>query len=355
VTRILDFRFPILDLYGRATHRLHRKSKIQNLKSKIVVDGDFLGKLDRLSLVLGRDLISGLTGEHNALRRTSGIEFADHRQYSPGDDLRRVDWNAYARLGTLHIRQSQAEHDTVLYLLVDASPSMEYGDPSKFLVARRLAAAFGYIALSHLDAVVVSAPGSDEGRGTRDQGPGISAWEPGSTADLQSDNISLSTQHSALSTIKGRAEAGSLFRYLQAIRAYSIASFDNILSGWSARRGQGRIAIVISDLLLDGYQEGVRQLVGAGFQVMVLHVLSPDELSPSEMGEVELTDSETGKRLEIHLGEASVAEYRRRLDAWLVESEAWCRANGARYLLVQSDWEVERVLLDTMRRHGVTV
>ncbi|HYO51156.1 MAG TPA: DUF58 domain-containing protein, partial [Chloroflexia bacterium] len=179
----------------------------------MVVDGEFLSKLDRLSLVLGRDLLSGLMGEHNALRRTSGIEFADHRQYSPGDDLRRVDWNAYARLGTLHIRQSQAEHDTVLYLLVDASPSMEYGEPSKFLVARRLAAAFGYIALSHLDAVIVSAPGSDEGSGARDQGSGLSAWEPSSATDLQSD-VSLSTQHSALSTIKGRAEAGSLFRYL---------------------------------------------------------------------------------------------------------------------------------------------
>jgi uncharacterized protein DUF58 len=353
VTRIANFGLRISNLYGRATHRLNSKSDIRNSRSN-VVDGEFLSKLDRLSLVLGRDLLSGLMGEHNALRRTSGIEFADHRQYSPGDDLRRVDWNAYARLGTLHIRQSQAEHDTVLYLLVDASPSMEYGEPSKFLVARRLAAAFGYIALSHLDAVVVSAPGSDEGRGAGGEGRRVSAWEPGSTPPPQED-IALSTQHSALSTIKGRAEAGSLFRYLQAIQARSIASFDNVLSGWSARRGQGRIAIVISDLLLDGYQEGVRQLVGAGFQVMVLHVLSPDELRPSEMGEVELTDSETGKRLEIHLGEASIAEYRRRLDAWLAESEAWCRANGAHYLLVQSDWEVERVLLDTMRRHGVTV
>src|SRR5690349_15954049 len=98
-------------------------------------------------------------GEHRAQRRTAGIEFADYRPYTPGDDLRRVDWNAYARLGTLQVRQAQAEHDTVLYLLVDPSPSMAFGAPAKFLAARRLAAALGYIALAHLDAVVLAAPG----------------------------------------------------------------------------------------------------------------------------------------------------------------------------------------------------
>src|ERR671939_1287527 len=109
--------------------RSNPKSKIQNPK---LVDGEFLRKLEHVSLVLGRDLIGGLMGEHQATRRTAGIEFADYRKYSPADDLRRVDWNAYARLGTLHVKQSQAEHDTALYLLVDASPSMDFGEPLKF-------------------------------------------------------------------------------------------------------------------------------------------------------------------------------------------------------------------------------
>src|SRR5919201_1138170 len=137
--------------------RANSKFKIQNSK---LVDGEFLRKLDRVSLALGRDLIGGLMGEHQATRRTAGIEFADYRKYSPADDLRRVDWNAYARLGTLHVKQSQAEHDTALYLLVDASPSMDFGEPPKFLAARRLAAALGYIALAHLDSVALTAPGA---------------------------------------------------------------------------------------------------------------------------------------------------------------------------------------------------
>jgi uncharacterized protein (DUF58 family) len=134
------------------------------------MDGDLLQKLDRLTLQLGPDLISGLMGEHAARRRTSGIEFTDYRQYSAGDDIRRVDWNAYARLGTLHVRQAQAEHDTVLHILVDGSPSMSFSEPTKFLAARRLAAALGYVALAHLDAVVMTTPGAviDDRRPTTD-------------------------------------------------------------------------------------------------------------------------------------------------------------------------------------------
>jgi uncharacterized protein (DUF58 family) len=230
-----------------------------------VVDGDLLQKLDRLSLQLGRDLIRGLMGEHLATRRTPGIEFADYRQYSAGDDLRSVDWNAYARLGTLHVRQSQAEHDTSLYILVDGSPSMDFGKPTKFLLARRLAAALGYIALAHLDAVVMTTPGATL---LADQGSGVRA-----------DRATLLN-----SEYRGRAESGEMFRALQGLRTGSVLDFDGILAGWTSGRGQGRIAVVISDLLLDGYRAGVSRLLSAGFQVTLLHVLSPEELSPPRHG-----------------------------------------------------------------------
>jgi uncharacterized protein (DUF58 family) len=303
---------------------LHRTEKKPTRDYSHIVDADLLSKLDRLSLALGRDLISGLMGEHAAQRRTSGIEFADFRQYSAGDDLRRVDWNAYARLGTLQIRQAQAEHDTMLYLLVDSSPSMSTGDPPKFYTGRRLAAALGYVALAFLDNVVLAAPGAEN-------------------SGIVEANI-----------VRGRSEAGQLFRSLQNLRTGTIAPFDNLLAQWSTGRGQGRVAVVISDLLLDGYRDGVRQLVGAGFAVTVLHILSPQELDPEGQGEIELIDSETGERLEVHLGQASLAEYRRRLEVWRSECEEWCRNQGANYFLIRSDWEADRILLSTLRRGGVT-
>ena len=312
-----------------------------------VVDAELLDKLDRLSLVVGRDLITGLMGEHLAQRRTSGIEFADYRAYSPGDDLRRVDWNAFARSGTLHVRQAQAEPDTVLYMLVDASPSMDFGKPTKFLSARRLAAALGYIALSHLDNVVVAAPGAQTA-GVRLAASGIEE-----TVDSAQRNPSPVTQ--PLQSLRGRAEAGNLFRYLQGLETGTSISFDNLLAGWgSGGRARGRLAVIISDLLLDEYKEGVRQLALAGFQVTLIHMLAPEEIEPPSVGDLELTDSETGERFEVHMGEESTAHYVRNLDSWLAETEEWCARQGAGYLLVRSNWDADVVLLEALRRRGVT-
>jgi hypothetical protein len=330
----LDFGLRITDrtrFWNR--NRSDPKSKIQNPK---LVDGEFLLKLDRLTLSIGRDLVSGLMGEHIAVRRTAGIEFADYRQYTVGDDIRRVDWNAYARLGTLHIRQAQAEHDTTLYLLLDASPSMSFGTPTKLHAAKRLTAALGYIALAHLDSVVLAVPG------LRSQESGVSNSGHQSPAGAGNPKF------------RGRAESASLFRYLQEVEVAQAVGFDDALGNWGSRRGQGRAAVVISDLLLDDYRAGLRQMVGNGFQVTLLHLLSGEELRPSDAGDFEFIDSETGRELQVHLGPESLSEYNRRLEAWLHETEEWCHTSGVNYIRIQSDWDLDRVLLETLKRHGVT-
>ena len=289
-----------------------------------IIDSDLLLKLDRLSLLIGPDLIYGLMGEHRAVRRTAGIEFADYRPYSPGDDLRQIDWNAYARLGTLHVRLAQAEHDTLLYLLVDASPSMDFGRANKFRAARRLAAALGYLALGHLDSVVLAAPGAADA--------GAAPTAP----------------------IRSRTEAGVLFRRLQALRVDHAAPFDDVLSGWSLTPGQGRLAVLLSDLLLDDYREGVRRLIAADFAVTVLHVLSVEELEPPEPGDLDLYDRELNAQMELHLGAEGVLAYRRHLHDWLEECEGWCRAQRVGYFRLHSDWDVEQILLKRLRQGGMT-
>ncbi|HUP28308.1 MAG TPA: hypothetical protein VM409_07725, partial [Chloroflexia bacterium] len=216
--------------------------------------------------------------------------------------------------------------------------------PSKFYSARRLAAGIGYIALAHLDSVVLATPG----QATRQE------YATGEGAEQAEKSSALRAPNSAL---RGRAEAGTLFRSLQDLKAGHAAPFDNTLLEWSTGRDAakpGRLAVVISDLLLDEYKDGLRRLVGAGFQVTLMHILSPEELQPPLEGELEMIDSETGEKLEVHIGNESMAEYRRRLHAWLNETEEWCKANGAGYLLIESDWDIERVILETLRRRGVT-
>ena len=117
------------------------------------IDDAFLGRLRRASLASRRNLTSGLTGEHSSPRRASALEFADYRSYSPGDDFRRVDWNAYLRLDHLLVKLADAPERVALHLLLDGSKSMDWGSPSKFAYARRLAVGLAYVALSHMDAV----------------------------------------------------------------------------------------------------------------------------------------------------------------------------------------------------------
>src|SRR3982751_5203730 len=124
-------------------------------------DSDFLKKLEYLSIVSRRVFRGSLLAQRRTLQFGSGIEFADHREYTAGDDLRYLDWNLYARLGDLLLKRFQEEEDLHVYFLLDCSRSMAFGDPPKFDFARQVAAALAYIALADLDRVAVTAFADD--------------------------------------------------------------------------------------------------------------------------------------------------------------------------------------------------
>src|SRR5947209_4649639 len=119
----------------------------QPLAPATLLDAAFLRQLESLSLAARGVATGGVSGEHASRRKASSVEFADYRGYVPGDDFRMIDWNVYARLGELCLKLTQARENVTLHLLLDASQSMEWGEPSKFLFARRLAAALGVVAL----------------------------------------------------------------------------------------------------------------------------------------------------------------------------------------------------------------
>ena len=116
-------------------------------------DSDFLKKLEYLSLVSRRVFRGQLLAQRRTMQLGGGIEFADHREYTPGDDFRYLDWNVYARHDELLLKRFQEEEDLHVYLLLDCSKSMAFGDPSKFDYVRRVGAALAYIALADLDRV----------------------------------------------------------------------------------------------------------------------------------------------------------------------------------------------------------
>jgi len=220
------------------------------------------------SLAPRRSLTSGRTGEHPSPRRASALEFADYRSYSPGDDFRRVDWNAYLRLDHLLVKLAEAPERVDLHLLLDGSKSMDWGNPSKFAYARRLSVGLAYVALSHMDAVNLMVL---HGR----------------------DCFQVSHQESARAT-------PMLVKAARALHPDGTTSLDAALAAFAAQGHRRGVAVLISDLLSpDGYQKGIERISGGLMRPVVIHLLSPEEMDPSLEGDMELEDVETGESIQV--------------------------------------------------------
>jgi uncharacterized protein (DUF58 family) len=290
----------------------------------LVADEAFLRRLERLALALQRPPTSGLAGDHRSRRKNDAPEFADYRTYSPGDDFRRIDWKAYGRLGTLYYRLGEAQEDLALHLLVDTSTSMDYGTPNKLHYARQLAAALGYLALARLDAVGAGALAPD-------------------TAPLP--------------LLRGKAQAGRLFGYLDGLAASasgrSAAALLDSVRAYRRGAARGVVVLLTDGFFPDEHAAGLGELLHAGFQPVLLHLLSPQELEPDMAGDLELIDSETGEPVPASLTPEILARYRERLDTWCGELERYCAARRIPYVRLSTAVPLEEAVLGELRRRGV--
>jgi len=141
-----------------------RPAFLPNEVDPTVFDETFLRQLERLLLLLRSPVRGGLKGGRRSVKRGQSVEFADYRDYAPGDDLRQLDWNVFARLEKLFVKLFVEEEDVTITLLLDASASMASGTPEKLLFAKRAAAALGYIGLASEDRVAISALGGRTSR-----------------------------------------------------------------------------------------------------------------------------------------------------------------------------------------------
>lgn len=295
----------------------------------MIFDEVTIRKLNQLTLVARKVRSGAIKGERRSTRHGTSIEFADYRDYVPGDDLRRLDWNVYARLEKPFVKLLEEEEDLAVHVLLDASASMksalpeEGGQGEKFGYALRLAAALGAIALGAGDYLSVACL---RGEGSQAQyGPGRG------TQHLVRLLAFLESQKAEGSTDLGR----SIHEYLTAPR----------------RPG---LAFLISDLFSPtGYQAGLWELQGGGFEVNVLHLLTPDEVDPPLAGDLRLIDVETGQGQEVSLDGGMRALYRKRLQDWRDEIEAACLRRNVRYIPVSTAQPWDELVLLGLRKAGV--
>lgn len=264
-------------------------------------------------------------------RPGTSAEFSDYRTYVAGDDFRRVDWNAYARLDRLMLRLYLGEEDLSVHLFVDTSASMRWGEPAKDTAARSIAAALAYVGLSGFDRLGVAGfAGRVTGllRPQRGRQSCPRVW--GSLRRLGSQG----------------ADAG----------AGAASDFAALLP--VARSLRPGITVILSDFLTQedlqaSLGTALAALRGARQQVTLLQVLAPQELDPAVSGDVALTDVETGAQVEVTVTPSLIAAYRQALEEHTERLRALARAHQALYLRVRSDEALDLVVVDVFRRIGL--
>jgi uncharacterized protein (DUF58 family) len=287
----------------------------------------FAHVLESLTLAGRRTPAGRAAGQWRSRASGSSVEFSDYRTYAPGDEFRRIDWNAYARLERLFVRLYRAEEDLSLAVVLDASASMGWGKPAKGRLAAQLAGALAFIALQSGDRV------------------DLAACREGGIAQR-------------LPSLRGQAAALSAWRLLERLEFGGATDLNAALAASARyRRGAG-LTVIVSDLFSpNGYQQGIDALLGRRQDVLLVHVLSPDEVQPPAdlLGEWRLLDSEPVAPLEATITPGVLRAYRRLLDGFRHEAADFCRRRGLTYIPLRSDVNLQEVLVRTFRTAGILV
>lgn len=318
-------------------------------------DEAFLRRLEKLSFRTVPSLRGALLGERRSRNLRPALDFSDHRPYSIGDDLRHVDWNAYARHEELFVKLGEATQSVHIHILLDCSSSMtwtpEYtlqsGPPApaytKWDAARRLAGALAYLGLAGGERVTITPFGH-------------TLAEPFGPTEGKRRVIPILkflAQLKPQPPLKGGIQGGDL--------TYSLNTYARLHPG-------GGVLIIISDLfdtvtsplppptkggLGGGLDESLAPVIPPRWQVLVLHLLTEEEVQPTLDGDYDLRDAETSESLPFHLNHDTLTQYRLRLRAWCADLQSACARRGAVYARVLAGWPLERAVIPYLRQRGV--
>ena len=293
---------------------MNRTGQVPLLEPKL------LAQLERMELTSRKIFRGRMKGERRSKRKGQSVEFADFRHYVPGDDLRFIDWNLYARLDKLFLKLFLEEEDLHFYALIDCSESMNFGDPTKLHFAKQLAGALGYIGLCRSDRVKIQALG----RNTDGQ------------------------------VHRGRHSLWPMMEYLESIEPGGNAPLEQSIKQFCLRNSGKGIVVLISDLMEKaGFQSSLRYLMGQKMDVYVVHVLSPEELEPDLKGDLRLVDCEDADFAEITVSRPLYQKYKRTLAAFIESAREYCTRRGMTYLMTRSDRKIDEIVGSYLRQRGL--
>ncbi|MFB6204704.1 MAG: DUF58 domain-containing protein [Candidatus Nanohaloarchaea archaeon] len=264
-----------------------------------MIEIDFLDELDRFQLALKKNSVEMQEGEQSSESTGHGMVFKDHKQYVPGDDIRRIDWKAYARTGDYFIKRYEEEKSVTLHILLDRSSSMNYGDPKKYDYAGKLGIALAYMALN------------------------------------TNDRYRFSVFSETLTDISSGRRNSNLPRIvdtLNEIRKTPESRIERCVTEYSSRIENKSAVIILSDFLSDieSIESGIEGLQDT--DTLLVNVFDPTELDPGMEGDKILTDPESDSRLRTYLSKRTKERYRGRLQEHISELEEVAHSHGAEYM-----------------------
>ena len=286
-------------------------------------DSEFLKKLEYLSLVSKRVFRGQILAHRRTMQMGGGVEFADHRDYSPGDDFRYLDWSIYARHGELLLKRFQEEEDLHVYVFIDCSRSMLFGDPVKFDYARRVAAAMAYIALADLDRVSVVA-----------------------FADQIIDTFPLT---------RGKNRILALLGFLDSLetKEHAQTSLEPVARDFIARGNRTGLSIIVSDLFdSSGFQRGIDLLRHRHYEPSIVQIYDAAEAEPAVLGDVELMDMESDLRRKVTINERTLKQYQESFAQFLDSVKMYARSYGLSCAQTPTQVPFDELILRMMRMSG---
>ncbi len=299
-----------------------------------------LNRLKRLQLVAQQIKCGAIKGDRRSSRRGQSIEFADYRDYVPGDDLRRLDWNIYARHERPFIKLMEDEEDLAVYVVLDGSASMDWGegDKNKLLFGKKLAAGLGVISLFTGDLLKVEIWG------------GRFSPQRGEMSDrTEGDGVT----NQSMGPMRGGANLIRLLSAFDTVAGSGEIDFERQARKFTAVNKRPGLLILISDFLYpNGYEKGLKHLQSQGHEIILLHTLTEDERHPDLNGDLRLVDVETGNAQEVSLTRWMRERYVERLETWQAELRAFAHQRQMRYFDLSTASEWDHFLLYELRKSG---
>jgi uncharacterized protein (DUF58 family) len=288
-------------------------------------DEEFQRKLEYLALVSRRVFAGRIRAERRTKKTGSGVEFADHREYQPGDDIRYLDWSVFQRFDRLLLRLYEEEEDLAIYFVLDTSASMNYAlpgsAPRKLSYGKRIAAALAYVALANLDRVEIV---------------------------TTSDRVM-----GRMPETRGKARIFKIFRFLREATADGLTNLEDAMRTFVAQHKRRGIVVLVSDLYDPaGFEQGINVLRYNKFEPFVVHVVDREEARPKLQGDVLVYDCETGDEREVTVTGAVLERYAKAYEDYLAQIERFCSAKQVPYVRADVGVPFDEMVLRVFRRGG---